>query len=159
MRVIVTLVRTTCLPAAERGFDGGAGHQQHIAQVKPINALHVEAATVAKWGITKLASQPVDGLERTNEARCVSQCADIVLHCGLKRLHRLGSVKIALRCSGEYNIKRRLCSVRDLLRSHPVGKLSCAATGATTEYESFRDGVTGKPISPVGAANNFPSRE
>ena len=67
MRVIVTLVRATCLPAAERGFDDGAGHQQHIAQVKPINSLHVEAAAVAKWGITKFASQPVDGLERTNE--------------------------------------------------------------------------------------------
>lgn len=160
MRVIVTLVRATCLPAAERGFDDGAGHQQHIAQVKPINSLQVEAATVAKWGITHFPSQPVDGLERTNEARCVSQCADIVLHCGLKRLHRLGSVKIALWCGGEHKIKSRVCSIKlGWLRSHPVGKLSCAATGATTEYESFRDGVTGKPISPVGAANNFPGRE
>src|SRR5689334_2475908 len=135
MLVIVTLVRATCLPAAERGFDDGVGHQQHIAQVKPINSLQVEAATVAKRGITQFASQPVDGLERPNEARCISQCADIVLHCGLKRLHRLGSVKIALRRSGEYDIKTRVRTIKlGWLRSHPVGKLSCAATGATTEY-------------------------
>ena len=99
VRIILALLRAARLRAQQRGFGDRARHQQHIAQIEPVDPPHGETNAAGRHVAERFA-HATDFIERALELGFAAQRADIILHCGLQGLHHFGGVEVARRRIG-----------------------------------------------------------
>ena len=156
LREILALVRAAAFGPQRRGLRHRAGDGQHVAQIEPVEPLHVERAAIAERPVAERAGELIDRAECALELVPGAQRPDVVGHGGLQPLQHLGGVGHVLRRGAADQIDR---GARGVVRRrhglHRLGPRGGGAPGLAAEHERLGDGVAGKPVRAVRAADRF----
>ena len=140
---ILALVRATAFLAREGCARHAFGHQPHVAQVVQIDPLRIESLLWRR----QVDLQRPDVRQRLLESRTGTQRADVPVHHRLELDDRRGGIQIRAAAAGRGRGKR--------WQGSPGRERGCALSGAAPEGERLGDGVAGKAVGAVRAADGF----